>query len=379
MKIAFVTTEDSSDRHAWSGCVNNMLRALQNSGFQTEIIDRLKINFHPKIYIKRAIYKIVLSKKYLTNREPIILKNYAAQVENYLASINCDVVFSPGTIPIAYLQTKKPIVFWTDSAFAGMINFYPEFSNLCTESIRDGNKVEQLALSKSCLAIYTSEWAANTALQNYDVDPGKVKVVPFGANINCYRDFQDIKSIINNKKFDICKLLFVGVDWVRKGGDIALRVADLLNQRGISTELHIVGCNPGVSLPRFAKQHGFISKNTEEGRRYLDNLMYKSHFLIVPSRAEAYGVVFVEANSFGVPSLGTKVGGITTIIQDRKNGQTFALDESPEKYCDYIEKLMSSREEYEQLAMSSFREYSERLNWLFAGKKVYDLIKKFCG
>ncbi len=379
MKIAYVTTYDSSNMHAWSGLGAYILRALQSCGFQTEIIGNLRDKHIFRFKMKKALYAMILSKTHRTDREPTLLRNYATQVETALAHINCDVVFSPGTIPIAYLRTDKPIVFWTDATFAGMIDFYPAVSNLSTETIKNGNKMEQLALSKCRIAIYSSEWAANTAMQNYDVDPGKVKVVPFGANISCNRNLQDINSIIKAKDFAICKLLFMGVDWLRKGGDTALIVADLLNQRGIRTELHIVGCNPPVSLPSFVKRHGFISKNTEEGRVFLDKLITETHFLILPSRAECCPVVCAEASSFGLPSVTTNVGGIPTVIQDGKNGQTFSLDASPEEYCDYIERVMSSKQEYNKLALSSFNEYCEKFNWLSAGRKVYDLIQEFCG
>lgn len=378
MKIAYVTTYDSADVHAWSGSGKYILDALQSNGFQTETIGNLREKSPLFFKMKKVLYAIILSKIYLRDREPAVLKSYASQVENALKSSSCDLVFCPGSSPIAYLQTDKPVVFWTDATFAGMIDFYPGFCNLCAETIRNGNKMEQSALSKCSLAIYSSEWAANTAIRNYDVDPLKVKVVPFGANISCNRNLQDINEIANNKIFDTCKLLFIGVDWFRKGGDIALIVASILNQRGIKTELHVVGCNPPVSLPSFVRQYGFISKNTEKGRMLLDQLMTESHFLILPSRAECYGVVFAEASSYGLPSLATKVGGIPTAIQDGKNGQTFSLGENPENYCDYIERLMSSMLEYRELAQSSFREYTERLNWSIAGKRVYDLICESC-
>jgi glycosyltransferase involved in cell wall biosynthesis len=381
MKIAYVTTYESSDVHAWSGLGSYILRALQDVGFQTESIGNLR---ERKISLwlsrlKRAYYTKLLSRTYLRDREPTILIDYSTQVEKLLASIQYDIVFSPGTIPIAYLQTEKPIVFWTDATFAGMIDFYPGFTNLCTETIKNGNKMEQLALSKCRIAIYNSEWAANTAIQNYDVDPTKVKVVPFGANISCNRNFNEISRIVEHKSFDSCKLLFLGVDWYRKGGDKALAVANLLTQRGIRTELHIAGCNSPVRLPNFVKHHGFISKKTEEGRKHLDQLFSEAHFLILPSQADCVPVVFSEASSFGLPSLTTRVGGISTAIQDGKNGQTFSVDENPEKYCDYIERFISSKQEYKELALSSFREYSERLNWLSAGSRVYDLIREFCG
>jgi glycosyltransferase involved in cell wall biosynthesis len=73
------------------------------------------------------------------------------------------------------------------------------------------------------------------------------------------------------------------------------------------------------------------------------------------------------------------VGGISTIIQEGKNGFFYSLHDGPEKYCDTVERLWSSKEEYEQLALSSFYEYSERLNWASSGQKVNDLIHEFCG
>ena len=338
MKIAYVTTYDSSDLKQWSGLGFHIHSALRNNGFQTIPIGNLRNRYDRITRAKRKLYKRFFSKTYLKDREPFLLKFYAYQIEKYLSSINCDAVFSPGTIPIAYLRTKKPLIFWTDATFAGMLNFYPGSTNLCSESIRDGNRMEQLALSKCRLAIYASEWAANTATYNYDVNPSKVKVVPFGANIDCNRDVEEIHKIISSKRFEICKLLFMGVDWIRKGGDISIKAAELLNRRGIKTELHIVGCNPPGEVPSFVKLHGFVSKKTEEGRNLLDKLFADSHFLILPSRAECYGVVFAEASSFGLPSLATSVGGIPTVIHDGINGQTFPLQEGPEKYCDYIEK-----------------------------------------
>ena len=380
MKIAYVTVYDSSDLHAFSGVGTYMLRALQNAGFQTETVRDLRERRISQLQtiLKSVYYTKLLRKKYLGDREPAVLKDYSAQVEKMLASVYYDILFCPGTIPIAYLQTEKPIVFWTDATFAGMIDFYQGFANLCPETINNGNKMEQLALSKCRLAIYSSEWAANTAIQNYHVDSAKVKVVPFGANINCDRNLTEIDRIVENKDFDICKLFFFGSDWYRKGGDKALEVANLLNRRGIKTELNIVGGKPPSSLPSFVKYHGFISKKSEEGMKYLEKIFLESHFLILPSRAECFGIVFAEASSFGLPSLATKVGGIPSAIRDGKNGWAFPLDETPEKYCDYIERLMSSKEDYKELARSSFKEYSERLNWLTAGNQVRALIKEFC-
>jgi glycosyltransferase involved in cell wall biosynthesis len=376
--IAYVTTYDATDLHAWSGLGYYILQSLKGSGFQIQTIGNLHSQKVLQGKLKKFYYAKILSQTYLIEREPALIKAYAEQVKERLSSVHCDVIFSPGTLPIAHLKTEKPVVFWSDATFSGVVDFYPSFMNLCPETINKGHQIEQLALSNCRIAIYSSDWAAKTAMQNYAVDPRKVHVVPFGANLNGTRSPADIQNLLKNKPFDVCKLLFFGVDWYRKGGDIALTIAERLMQRGRRVELHVVGCHPPGQWPAFVINHGFISKKTLSGRVHLAQLMSTSHFLILPARAECYGIVFAEASSYGLPSIATAVGGIPTVIQDGRNGQTFPLETHPDVYCDYIENLMSSEQHYRALALSCFQDFTERLNWQTAGQRVNDLIQQFC-
>ena len=125
--------------------------------------------------------------------------------------------------------------------FVILIGFYDDYSKLSAETIRDGNRLEQKALDSAALAIYSSDWAAQTAINNYKVDATKVRVVPFGANIECDRSLNDIKSIVSSRSKGECNLLFLGVDWKRKGGDLAVKIAEELNKQGLKTKLHVAG------------------------------------------------------------------------------------------------------------------------------------------
>ena len=316
-----------------------------------------------------------IGKTFSLDRDPSVAKSYASQVQSRL-SPNTDVIFSPGSIPIAYLETQKPKVFFTDATFAGMIGFYDYASNFCKETIKHGNELEQKAISSSELIIYASEWAAKTAIENYSVESSKIKVVPFGANLTTNRNLEEIKYLVKNRSRSPLDLLFIGVDWNRKGGDLALKIATELNDRGVKTNLHVAGLDkiPIDSFPDFLINHGFISKSTEAGRNKLDNLFSKSHFLLVPSVAEAYGLVFCEASSFGLPSISTNVGGITTVINDGVNGKTFSLNSNVGEWCDYILSSFSDEKTYSSLCFSSFGEYENRLNWDVSGQKIVDLI-----
>lgn len=376
MKLAYITNYDSTDLHAWSGLGNRILKSLEGAGFEVIVVGNIKEGYIERIFTssKKIFYKIFKSKIYIRNRDPIIIKSYARQISKKIMNIDIDVIFSPGTLPIAFLKTNKPIIFWADATFAGMLDFYPETSNLCPETIKYGNFIEQSALTNSSLALYCSDWAAKSAIVNYSVDLSKVKVVPFGANIDSRREISDILAIADNKDRYICKLLFMGVDWHRKGGDIALAVAELLIKNGINVELNIVGCSPPYPMPSFVKCHGFISKTSQEGLDFIDTMFCSCHFLLLPSRAECYGLVFAEASSYGLPSIGTSVGGIPSVLHDGINGKAFPPDADLIVYYEYIAELFNSRDKYSELSVSSFNLYLSTLNWQVAGNAVYKLI-----
>jgi glycosyltransferase involved in cell wall biosynthesis len=376
MKLGYVTSYDSGDIGKFSGLGYYICQALAAQDLDITRIDGLKEKYHYLVALKDRFYSRFSSRGYFREREIFVARDYARQILTKLSDVKVDVIFSPGTIPIAYLDTDKPIAFWGDSNFGGMHNFYPDFTNLCRETIVNGNKIEQEALNRCELAIYSSDWAAETAIDNYRLDPNKVKVVPFGANLQCSRDTNEVEQIISRRLPNKCKLLFVGIDWHRKGGDIALDVAAELNRMGLETELAIIGCQPDVSrpLPDYVKPYGFISKNNHNGVKRLNKHFSESHFFIMPSRFEAYGVVFCEANSFGVPCLGTDVGGIPTIIRNDVNGKLFSLDAATEDYCSFILDYFSDFSKYKRLALSSFKEYQTRLNWSAAGSTVKKLL-----
>jgi glycosyltransferase involved in cell wall biosynthesis len=122
--------------------------------------------------------------------------------------------------------------------------------------------------------------------------------------------------------------------------------------------------------------HGFISKASVEDRVRMEALFRNAHFFILPTRAEAYGVVYCEANSFGLPAIGTKTGGVPTIIRDGRNGKTFSLEAPADEYARYVMETFNDWNGYCGLAAASFEEYTNRLNWETAGRTMIQWLKQ---
>lgn len=378
MKLAYATTFDAQDVINWSGTPFYMSNAFAQQDMSVEYIGNLTRKLPPLFKLKQFWSKTACDQRESPRFNIVAAQHYSKQVAEQLARMNADAVIAPQLNPICYLDCKQPLVLWTDGLYASLLGFYPGFTSHSANSVKQGNIITQECLSRCNLAIFSSDWAARTALEIYGTAKEKVKVVPFGANIQCAHTVDDIRAMLKTRTRDTVKLLFLGKHWHRKGGDIVFKVAKALHQAGQAVELNFVGCHPpqDVEIPSYIHCHGFISKRTPEGVEKIARLLRESHFLFVPSRAEAYGIVFCEANAFGLPCLTSYAGGISTVVKDHVNGMTFALDAAPEVYCEYIMGLMQNYARYEELALSAFNEYETRLNWGVATKQVRKLIEE---
>lgn len=384
MKIAFITLDKALDIENRSGRQYYTARSLEAQGIQLSYIDELEdfnsLIFKGKAFLNnRVLRKFLPLRRYLWRKEPTVLRGYAAQVSDRLTS-NHDLLLSDTVYPLSYLTCDQPVVIWADATFAGMVDFYPGEKDLSQSSLIKGHRAEKAALGNVQLAIFSSEWAAQTAVEHYDIDPDKVHVVPFGANfeIQPQRTLSDIENLVDQRRDQDLNLLFIGVDWERKGGEIALAVVESLNNRGWGATLTILGCKPKIraDLRDYVNVLGYVPKNIPRAVQEIKRLLSTSHFLLLPSQADCAPRALCEANAFGVPALTTNVGGIPSIIRDGVNGKLFSVDAKAEEYSSFILKIINNEDEYEKLALASFEEYRKRLNWAVAGQQVKQLCEE---
>jgi glycosyltransferase involved in cell wall biosynthesis len=355
-----------------------MARCLELAGISVARIGPLARRVHPLARVRQLEAKL-LGQGYPLDRDPHVTRAYSTEVKRRLQSVQCDLVFSSATIPIAYLEEGHPLALWTGTTFAAMLEFYPGYYSLSKRAVRFGLELDTRALERASVAFYASEWAARSAVEDHGADPRKVEVVPYGANMPITHSRDDVAQNVLRRPSDRCLLLFVGVDWARKGGDQAVNVARLLNERGLPTELHVVGSGPqpGSHLPPWVHLHGFVDKSTEEGIARMRRLFEASHFLVHPVKAEAFGVVFCEAAGHGVISLASRVGGISSAIREGITGALFEPSASAEDYAEYVWRLMEDRRQYETMAVGAFDEYQRNLNWDVQANRLEKRLAEF--
>jgi glycosyltransferase involved in cell wall biosynthesis len=369
MRAAYVTTYDPADRRAWSGLGYHISRCLELVGIAVERIGPLERRPSARTRARRLAGGL-RGLSYPLDRDPDVAQAYSEQVAGLVDSAGCDLVFSPGTLPVAHLRPGRPVAIWADATFASLLRSYPDVGRFAQRTVRQGMDLDRRALARASVAFYASDWAAQSAIDDHGADPDRVEVVPFGANLRIDHDRETVEELVRSRSTATWRLLFVGVDWERKGGDRAVEVARLLNLRGRPTELHVVGSEPKRDLPPFVHVHGFVDSSTGAGADALRGLYRQSHVLVHPARAECFGVVFCEAAAHGVLSAASRVGGIPSAVRDGLTGTLFDVDAPAADYADHVERLLGDRPRYEEAALAAFDEYLRSLSWEAGSKRI---------
>jgi glycosyltransferase involved in cell wall biosynthesis len=236
----------------------------------------------------------------------------------------------------------------------------------------EGNRIEKKALDNASACIFTSDWAANSALNHYKIPEHKIHLIPWGPNLE---SIPLREEVLAPRQTDTCNLLFLGVEWQRKGGEIAFNAFKHLKNRGYNVKLTICGCIPPEQFQdNDMTVIPFINKNKPESKQQFHQLMLSHHFLVLPTRAECYGVVFVEASAYGMPSVTTDTGGIASVVHNGVNGKRLPLTAGAEDYANFIEQVFYTEGKYQAMNLSTRDFFEQELHWDNFSRKLKLII-----
>ena len=262
---------------------------------------------------------------------------------------------------LANLETDKPIIYTSDATARLMRGYYPDFTDLDKGVFDTADEIEARAISKASALIYPSSWAAESAIRDYDADPGKVFVHPYGANIE---QAPPRSEATVSRRNDTLQLVFIGVNWERKGGPLALECLATLKDLGIRAHLTIIGTvPPNNTADKNLTVYPFLDKSDPADATIFKNVMSAADFLLVPTRAECQGIVWCEAAAYGVPSIATDTGGVSGAVREGKTGFLLPLEAPGSDYAELIRSVLAKPGRLDELRESARSDYDERLNW----------------
>ncbi len=376
LKIAFLTSENPKNKQSYSGSLYYMGQALEKHCGDVTYLEPI-LSFE-KRYVARLLLeasKRLLKKSVAYDRLIFVAKKNAKIVAQRIAGQHFDVIVAPnGTPEVAFLQTDIPIALPLDVTFSLQQNYYSLYSNLLHWSAREANFVETMAYKNAEALLFSSDWAARSALDDYSIEKEKVHSIYFGANL----DRIPTKEIaLAKKKSEHCRLLFMGIGWERKGGAIAFETLLKLEEMGIAAELIMCGTTPPAGFVHERMTViPFLDKNDARQSQQLERLYATSDFLLLPTRADCAPNVYKEANAFGLPVITTHTGGVSSVVKDGENGYVLPYTARGAAYAQLIAEIYQDDQRYDALVKSSREAYDERLNWDTWGIAVNNILQK---
>lgn len=384
MRIAIVQREDARDITVHSGVYYFMAQSLAKHVGQVVYLcpDRSLISLgilnlgRLFNYASRFLFRRRLSASH--NR--ILAKRLARVFGKRLKKCKCDVVFAPNaSVEIANIKSDVPIIYRTDLNWADIVDYYPGSSSLFDFIRATGEDIDAAAIRKAAAVIYPSDWAAHTATAHYGAPSEKIFSIPCGANLH-EDEVPAREQALGHRISTPLQLLWLGVDWERKGGPIAFNCLLELLRLGIDARLTVCGCIPPTQYHHSAVNIiPFLSKRNPTQRKALSDLLLQSHFFLFPTRAEAYGLVLCEASAHGLPSLVSNTGGVGGAIRDNENGYILPITATGPHFAQRICEIIESPEAYARLVLGSRNAYETRLNWDAWGitvKPIFEAVIK---
>ncbi|MEI8059514.1 MAG: glycosyltransferase family 4 protein [Ferruginibacter sp.] len=370
MKIGFAGRWHPNDKTKWSGIYYSTWKELCKH--HTVEVFYYTWPFYVREYLLlHKLFQKLIGKKAAVEFLTSYAKYFSKQLEKDLCKRKVDLLFCPGAPQLlAYCTTSIPVVYMADASFQQLQGYYDNFSGMANYNIIQGINLDKKAFSRAAHCMLASGWARASAIQDYGINSNKISVIPFGANT------ENISSEgnVEKKKNGVCKLLFLGVEWERKGGAIALDTIRILNNTDFPVQLTIIGCAPRGFKQGEWSMPGvtvipFINRNNIAAAAQLREIMLQTDFLLLPARAECAGIVFCEAAAFGIPSITTDTGGIGTYVEHNSTGFTLPLTATAKAYAKLIMDMYKDDLRYRQISKNSRNKFEQELNWEVWGKQ----------
>lgn len=386
LRVLFFDLHDPLDESVWSGTPAQIYRCLEAAGVQLTAVGGHGWFFRKAInWIIFRYYRSTRGLFYHIDRDLFWVKLFTALGNKYLKLSEADAIVTTFPAFTSFVKAGLPIFMVHDATWGQVVESYPWFrrSHQPSRIVEDGFRLERIAYGRGdVFPVLTSIWAADRAVADYGVDRERIRILALGPNLKRPPERQKVETALRSRGGGPCKLLFVGKEWERKGGPLAVKAVAALNQMGVPAELHVVGPSELTSesvsatgLPAFVKLHGFLRKSDPKESEALETLYMESDFFILPTQAEALGVVFAEAAAYALPCLGTSVGGVPSILHDGVSGALFPPADSAREMATWIKDVFLDRSRYEALARSARDDYETRLSSLAYGNQLAGIIR----
>jgi glycogen(starch) synthase len=212
----------------------------------------------------------------------------------------------------------------------------------------------------------------------WGVDPARVHVV--GAGLDAFPEANQAASadVLAAWGLSAPIIAFVGRTSGDKGAIHAAEAVRLLRARGTLATLALVG----QAAPEFLRYYRRLPLEQRTCIRLLGAvddvkkhaLLEACHMLVLPSRTESFGLVFLEAWAHGKPVIGARAGGIPGVVSDGEDGLLTPYGDVA-ALAEAMGALLADPALAERLGRRGEEKLSRQFSWAQVGARVLEVYQ----
>jgi glycosyltransferase involved in cell wall biosynthesis len=225
--------------------------------------------------------------------------------------------------------------------------------------------LERQIYQNAAITFLRSSNVRRSVLEEYGCPPEKAVLVYAGSNAKV----SQVKTV--NSDYAQPVILFVGLDWKRKGGPDLVEAFKLVRETLPEARLIIVGANPDLQIPGCT----VVGKVPPE---QLDRYYQEASLFCLPTYLEPFGIVFIEAMTAHLPIVATQVGAIPDFVEEGRNGTMVNPGDVP-GLANALLQLLKNPELCHSFGEYSFQLTRDRYSWEAVGEKFKQNILKVLG
>jgi len=206
-----------------------------------------------------------------------------------------------------------------------------------------------------------SAFAKQSLITQYEVDGNKVSVVGISPNVPNLTDSERMDRVGKT-------VLFVGVDWKRKGGDLLVEAFKKVVAEIPDAVLKIVGCSP---------QHISHPQIEVLGRVPLEKVSQyyrEASVFCMPSLREPFGIVYLEAMTYKLPVIALRRGAAREIVDHKVTG--YLSRGNSGDLSKYIISLLKDSDLSEKMGMKGYEKMANSYTDEIFEKNITSIIQK---
>ena len=240
--------------------------------------------------------------------------------------------------------------------------------------------LEKKTAQQATLIVSVSKYSADKIVKYYNVDAGKIRVVPNGVDTKRFKSEENAAEIRQQLGLgDAPCLLFVGGLVPRKGLPYLIEAAKKVVQEKANAQFLIVGDGPLRTQLNDAIASAGLGRNFRFLGSVKDSELPKIYncadVFVLPSVQEGQGIVLLEAQASGVPVVAFDAGGVKEAVRDRETGLLVKPGDT-DGLAEALINLLNNKQSRETLGQNGREYVNANYTWDVTTKKMLEVYRE---